>query len=106
MLVLWLNLAYCNQKLQSAVDFQVGPPTLGQHKVYLVIARAAEISVEKSTQGIDPVSWNEELQKAGLGYDGEEVSRPARLTLVQIKAGLLPAEVGASVDVLCVCTEE
>eukprot|EP00973_Karenia_brevis_P054161 7524826-Karenia_brevis.AAC.1 len=76
------------------------------HNVYLFIARAAEISEEKNTQGIDPVSWNVELQVAGLAYDGKEVSRPARLTLVQIRAGLLPAGVGASVDVLCVCTEE
>ena len=105
-MVLVLNFRYPGPNSQEVIRVWKGPPSKAQSLALGLLGQAADVFLERNTWHLEMKGWKEELRMRKIGYDGEEVGLPHSLTLEQIKPGLPPPGVAASLDALRFATGE
>jgi hypothetical protein len=75
-----------------------GPASPAQGLALGRLGQAAESLLQMNKRDLRAIEWAEELKSRRIDYSMNEISTPHKLTVEQIKPGLPPKGVAASVD--------
>eukprot|EP00971_Amphidinium_carterae_P304822 6057373-Amphidinium_carterae.5 len=106
LMTLHVNYEYClGGHLKSSTGVcSSGPMTKAQKCVALRFGACVIQLLELNGGSLTPEDWSETLKSASVSYEGEEAQRAEAMTLEQIRPGLPPNGVAATIDILGFCS--